>query len=102
LNFESKSNVLAWGIFGLILISFIETTQPRAPIHTMKKMSEMKKYRIGIEMILLVSHKKSAEASMTSMASFNDLNPRHTQHEKARARMEITINPTIIHICVFS
>jgi hypothetical protein len=73
-------------------------THPSAPIHTTAKMRVMKKNKIGTPMSLFVSHKKSAEASMTSIANFNDLNPRQTQHKKPKARIDKTTSPIIKYI----
>jgi len=44
-------------------------------------------------MILLVLARKSAEASITSMASFRDLYPQQMQQRKTRARTPKTIPP---------
>ena len=52
-----------------------------------------KKKRPGTSMILLVWARKSAEASITSMASLSDLYPQQMQQKKAEAKMPTMIVP---------
>lgn len=74
-------------------ISFIETTHPNAPTQSVKRKIEIIKWIIGTKITLLVQAKKSAEASITSIANFKDLNPQITQHKNAVAKIDTTINP---------
>jgi len=52
-----------------------------------------KKYKIGTKITLFVAARKSAEASITSIASLSDLNPTMMQHKKIAAASEKTIIP---------
>ena len=70
---SSQIRSLAWGIVPVsALILFIEATQVMAAIQTRMTIKIKKKYRTGTRTILLVAFRKSAEASMTSIASLRD------------------------------
>jgi uncharacterized protein YchJ len=81
------------GIFGSADILFIETTHPNAPTQTEKSKIEIKKWMIGTKITLLVQARKSAEASITSIANFKDLNPQITQNKNATDKIARIMNP---------
>jgi uncharacterized protein YchJ len=74
-------------------ILFIDTTHPKAPTQSENRKIEIKKWMIGTNITLLVHAKKSAEASITSIANFKDLNPQRTQNKNATDKIEVTIKP---------
>lgn len=74
-------------------ISFIDTTHPKAPTHREKSKIESIKWKIGTNITLLVQARKSAEASITSIAFFKDLNPQITQQKNATDNTAKTISP---------
>jgi len=77
--------------------SFTERIHIKAAIQMKIIRRVTKKYKIGTRMILFVLNKKSAEASITSIASFNDLNPIMIQHRNINAASEKKIIPTKSH-----
>lgn len=74
-------------------ISFIDTTHPKAPTHKVKRKIESIKWNIGTKITLLVRARKSADASITSIANFKDLNPQITQNKNATDNTAKTIRP---------
>lgn len=78
-------------VSGVIL--FIAATFIKANTQVMKIITEIKKYKTGTKIILFVLAKKSAEASMTSIASFKDLNPQQMHVKKSKARIPRIITP---------
>jgi len=82
-------------MISLALISFIEATQIIAPIHTKTQMICARKKIPGMTRILLVPARKSAEASMTSIANLRDFLPQQTQQKKPAAKIPKRIVPII-------
>lgn len=74
-------------------ISFIDTTHPKAPTHKAKRKIESIKWNIGTKITLLVQARKSADASITSIANFKDLNPQITQNKNATDNTATIITP---------
>ena len=74
-------------------ISFIDITHPKAPTHKEKSKIDKIKWNIGTKITLFVQAKKSAEASITSIAIFKDLNPQITQNKNATDSTATTIIP---------
>lgn len=75
------------------LISFIEQMQAKALIQTKIEIKVKKKNMIGTSMIRLVVARKSAAASMTSIASFKDLKPKVMQQQKVTERIPVATTP---------
>jgi len=65
--------ILSYGIFGSTSILLRDTTNAIAPNHEDTTITIKTKNKIGTKMILLVPHRKSADASMQSMACLRDL-----------------------------
>jgi len=84
---------LPYGILGSADISFIEITHPNAPTQRENSNIEIKKWMIGTKITLLVQARKSAEASITSIANFKDLNPQITQNKNATDKIARIMNP---------
>lgn len=72
-------------------MSPIELMHMMHPSQMAMKMTVMKKYRIGTPISLLVSAKKSAAASITSMAVFKELNPHQIASKNNNAEMAKTM-----------
>lgn len=71
----------------------MEITHPKAPTHKVNNNIESIKWKIGTIITRLVQARKSAEASITSIAIFNDLNPQITQNKNAIDMTATTISP---------
>jgi len=71
------------------LILHIRRLQPTEK----KSKIESIKWKIGTNITLLVQARKSAEASITSIAFFKDLNPQITQQKNATDNTAKTISP---------
>mgnify|MGYP006093325781 CR=1 FL=1 len=73
---------------------FNERTQAIAPIHTEIAISEHKKKKPGTRIILLVPAKKSAAASITSMAFLRESKLQAIQQQKAKQKKPTTAKAT--------
>lgn len=71
----------------------MEITHPKAPTHKANRNIESIKWNIGTKITLFVQARKSADASITSIANFKDLNPQITQNKNATDITATTINP---------
>lgn len=68
-------------------------TQKSIPTQRLTTIIVTKKKMIGTATILLDPYRKSAEASITSIASLRDYLPQKTMHAKQRARIEKPMAP---------
>lgn len=84
---KSSSIVMlfACGIVGCGSILFSDTTQNIIATQTLIPMIVTKKKKMGTNTSLLVLFKKSAEASITLIASLRDLQPQNKQQAKHKA-----------------
>lgn len=89
-----------WLILSLALILFMEITQMNDANHKKTTNNVTKKQKIGTKITLLVLLRKSAEASITSIASLSDLNPTIMQHKNMAAISENPIIPYNKQLCI--
>jgi len=83
------------GIVELGSILFIEMTAMNIPNQTKTTINVTKKYKIGTRISLFVLNKKSAAASITSIASLSDLHPHQIEHANTKAKIAEVIPPAI-------
>ena len=87
--------ILAYGILASGSILLRDTTKAMVPIQSITTIKTHTKKNNGTARILLVPQRKSAEASMQSIAARRELQKQQMQHKKASPKTPKTTAPAI-------